>query len=67
MIIIILSAACGVLLLTTLSLWFMWLGAVELLKGMKIALKDRGISLSEQEMSEAMAKLRLRGQKWNRL
>lgn len=63
MTIIILAAACGVLLLTTFSLWFMWLGAVELLKAMKIALKDRGISLSEREMSEAMAKLHLRGQK----
>lgn len=67
MAIIILSVVSGILLFLTISFYFLWQGAMEIIKGMKIALKDRGIALSEQELSTAMAKLKLRdASKWER-
>ena len=60
LVIIILSAICGLLLIAVVNLWIHAKAQDLVIKAIKIALKDRDISLSEQEIATAMAKLQLR-------
>lgn len=60
MAIIILAVICGLLLITTTTLWINTKAKDVMIEAIKIALKDRDISLSEQEVATALAKLQLR-------